>query len=136
MGVGTEDRVSFRPDVLEVGPDGGHLVGSRCPRCGAHFYPARDVCSRCLADTERVALSDRGTVYTYTVIHQGPPGFDVPYVLAYVDLPEGVRVLGQLEGEPEIGAEVALALRDQGVDEEGRRVVGFRFRRTCGGPRG
>ncbi len=135
MGVDTGARVSFRPDVLEVGPDGGHLVGSRCPTCGAHFFPARQVCSRCLSDLETVALSGRGTIYTYTVIHQGPPGFQAPYLLAYVDLPEGVRVLGQVEGPPEqarIGSEVELVLVPQGQDQEGREVVGFRFRPTGG----
>ena len=133
MGVGTGARVSFRPDVLEVGPEGGRLRGSRCPACGAHFFPPREICSRCLGELEAVALSGRGTVYTYTVIHQGPPGFEAPYVLAYVDLPEGVRVLGQVEVAPEearIGTEVELTLTTLGRDGDGREVVGFRFRPT------
>lgn len=133
MDVGTEDAVSFRPDALEVGPGGGRLIGARCPACGAHFFPRRELCSRCLGHLEPVALSGRGTVHTFTVIHQAPPGFEAPYVLAYVDLPEGVRVLGQLEGEPAIGAQVELVLRTVGQDDQGRRVVGFRFRPVEGG---
>ena len=38
----------------------------------------------------------RGTVYTFTVTHQNQaPGFrdELPYVLAYVELDEGVRML-------------------------------------------
>jgi uncharacterized OB-fold protein len=38
----------------------------------------------------------RGTVYTFTVTHQNQaPGFHdaLPYVLAYVELDEGVRLL-------------------------------------------
>lgn len=85
------------------------MTGSRCSSCGACFYPQRSVCSRCLAELEPVELSTRGTVYTYTVVHQAGPGFETPYTLVYVDLPEGVRMLGQLDGEPAIGIEVELA---------------------------
>jgi uncharacterized OB-fold protein len=85
------------------------VTGSRCTSCGATFYPPRGICSRCLSALEPAALSTRGTVHTYTVVHQAGPGFETPYVLVYVDLPEGVRVLGQLDGEPRIGLEVELA---------------------------
>lgn len=85
------------------------MTGSRCSSCGACFYPQRSVCSRCLAELEPVELSTRGTVYTYTVVHQAGPGFETPYTLVYVDLPEGVRMLGQLDGEPAIGIEVELS---------------------------
>jgi uncharacterized protein len=83
------------PGVLED----GHLLGSRCPDCGAHYFPQRRACARCLGDElQRVALSTRGVVYTSTVVHQSKLEFPVPYVLAYVDLPEGVRVPGQVTG--------------------------------------
>jgi uncharacterized OB-fold protein len=90
------------------------------------------VCSRCLSEElEAAPLSSRGTVYTYTVIHQAAPGFEVPCALAYVDLPEGVRVLGQIAGvEPEavrIGMEVELSLEPFGEDDEGQELIGYRF---------
>jgi uncharacterized OB-fold protein len=90
------------------------------------------VCSRCLTEElETVPLSSHGTVYTYTVVHQAAPGFEVPYALGYVDLPEGVRVLGQIVGvEPEavrIGMEVELSLEQFGENDEGRGLVGYRF---------
>ena len=126
--------VPLRPGLLEVGPDGtGHLLGSRCPSCGAFFFPQRHVCSRCLTEElEATPLSARGTVYTCTVIHQAAPGFEVPYALGYVDLPEGVRVLGQIAGvEPDavrIGMEVELSLEPFGEDDQGRELIGYRFR--------
>jgi uncharacterized OB-fold protein len=80
-----------------------------CPSCGATFYPPRRVCARCLAELEPAELSTKGVVYTYTVVHQAGPGFETPYTLVYVDLPEGVRVLGRLAGEPRIGMVVELA---------------------------
>ena len=122
--------VPLRPGVID---EQGHLLGSRCPSCDAHFFPARQVCSRCLTeDLEKVALSTRGTLYTYTVLHQAAPGFEVPLVLAYVDLPEGVRILGQVAGleptEARIGMELDLHVEPFGKDDEGRTVMGYRFR--------
>lgn len=135
----TSAVVSFRPDVLKLGQDGQwQLIGSRCPSCGAHFFPARQVCSGCLSeDLARVPLSAGGTLYTHTVVRQSTPGFAVPYLLGYVDLPEGVRVLGVLlglaEGEARIGMDLALATRLAGTDEEGREIVGYGFRPAEGG---
>lgn len=132
--VATGAGVPFRPGLLELAEGGvGRLVGSRCPACGARFFPPRHVCSRCLAEPlEPAALSTRGTVYTYTVVHQAAPGFETPYVLGYVDLPEGVRVLGQVAGiapdEARIGMAVELAVEPFGEDEQGRLLIGYRFR--------
>ncbi|MDF0530704.1 OB-fold domain-containing protein [Tsukamurella sp. 8F] len=44
-----------------------------------------------------VVASGAGTVYSYVVHHHPPvPGKRLPFVVALVDLPEGVRVLGEL----------------------------------------
>ena len=129
----TSAVVPFRPGVLELDDAGNvRLIGSRCPSCGAHFFPARQVCSGCLTeDLERVPLSAAGTLYTYTVVRQSVPGFAVPYLLGYVDLPERVRVLGVLrglaEGEPRIGMKLTLVAMDAGTDAEGRRIVSYGF---------
>lgn len=125
--------VPLRPGVLELGPDGqGRLLGSRCPACGACFFPPVEVCARCLnGELEQAPLGTRGTLYTFTVVHQSTPAFPAPYVLGYVDLPEGVRVLGQIAGvEPDdvrVGMELALSVEPFAVDDEGRQVLGYRF---------
>ncbi len=129
--------VSFRPGELEIDPDGtGHLLGSRCRSCGAHFFPIREACSGCLSDDlETVRLSRSGTVYTYTVVRQSTPAFTVPYALGYVDLPEGVRVMGQISCEPEelaIGMAVELVVEPFGEDDDGNVLHGYRFRPTEG----
>jgi uncharacterized OB-fold protein len=73
------------------------LVMQRCGACGALRYYPRALCPTCLSDAvEWVRSSGRGTVYTFTVTHQNQaPGFRdaLPYVLAYVELDEGVRML-------------------------------------------
>ena len=74
----------------------------RCGSCATiRFYP-RAVCTVCLSSEvmwERA--SGRGTVYTFTVTYQNQaPGFrdELPYVMAYVELDEGVRMLTNIVG--------------------------------------
>ncbi len=130
---GTGAAVSFRPGELEIDDDGsGHLLGSRCAGCGAHFFPVRAACAGCLGtDMETVRFSESGKLYTYTVIRQSTPGFEVPYALGYVDLSEGVRIMGQITGcdpdEIRIGMPVVLALEPFGEDDDGRPLTGYRF---------
>lgn len=53
----------------------------------------------------------RGTVHSWTVAHypfDPSVAGDLPYVLVTVDMAEGVRVLGRLEGAP---AQVDLPVR-------------------------
>ena len=72
-----------------------YLVGYRCKKCNAAYLgEGRVACSKCTADghIEEIKLSDRGTLYVYSIVHQSVPGVPVPYVSAIVDLPEGVSV--------------------------------------------
>jgi len=78
------------------------LYLQRCRDCGTlRFYP-RALCPSCLSSTvEWVRASGRGTVYTFTVTHQNQaPGFreELPYVLAIVELAEGVRMMTNIVG--------------------------------------
>ena len=123
----------FVPGTLEVGPDGkGHLIGGRCPGCGAFYFPARSVCSRCLCgDLEIVPLCSTGTLYTYTVIHQSLPQFETPYILGYVDLDDNVRVAGQIFGVDvdalELGMRVTIQVEPRD-NPDGKQVLWFRFK--------
>jgi uncharacterized OB-fold protein len=124
--------VPLRPGLFEAGAGGSlRLVGTRCDVCGAHFFPRRRVCARCRsAAATTVPLSTRGTLYTYTTVHQSTPQFTTPYVLAYADLPEGVRLLAQLVAAPgdiHIGMPVELRVEAVDVTADGRPVLGYRF---------
>jgi len=74
----------------------------RCRACGALRFPARALCSHCLAtDAEWVAVSGRGEVYSFNVMHQVyHPGFaaEVPYAVVLVQLDEGPRLISNLVG--------------------------------------
>jgi uncharacterized OB-fold protein len=87
------------PDLVQVDAQGmAHLVAGRCRACRAYSFPRAAVCTSCLCeDIEPVALSRDGTLYSYSVVHQAPKGWRVPYALGYVDLAEGVRVLAHID---------------------------------------
>lgn len=132
---GAGSHVPFRPKLMRFGDGRGVLVGGRCRACGAAYFPAPEVCARCGGlELEPIDLSRQGVVYTYTVVRQSTPEFQTPYVLVYVDLPEGVRVLGQLVGcEPEtvrVGMPVEVVFQEVGKDPQGRPVIGWRFQPT------
>ncbi|MBM3942324.1 MAG: Zn-ribbon domain-containing OB-fold protein [SAR202 cluster bacterium] len=77
----------------------GYLLIQKCESCGEHqFYP-RGICANCWAgELEWVKASGKGKVWTFTVTYQNrTPGFDGgPYVLALVELEEGVRMFSNI----------------------------------------
>lgn len=119
----------IREDLLQMDPP--RLLGSICGACAVTMFPARDYCPACTCDVEpaRVALAETGIVYSFTVVRQAPPGRITPYVLAYVDLSGGARVLAQVNAAPgqlEIGAVVKLQLRCVGTDGD-QQLIGYVF---------
>jgi len=98
--VGTE-RKALLPvvDFLKIPEDDEpYLEGHKCRNCATLFLGQRRVCSRCYQrDTmEKIRLSNRGTLYSYSIVHRSYPGIDVPYISAVVDLEDGVSIKGNL----------------------------------------
>lgn len=84
----------------------GEIVLQRCRDCGVVQHRPRGLCVTCLSDDiEHFVASGRGTVYTCTVTYQNQAkGFAeaCPYVMAYVELEEGPRLLTNIVGcDPE-----------------------------------
>lgn len=84
----------------------GEIVLQRCGDCGVVQHKPRGICVSCLSSNiEHFVASGRGTVYTFTVTNQNQArGFAdaCPYVMAYVDLEEGPRLLTNIVGcEPD-----------------------------------
>lgn len=100
------------------------LVLQRCAACGTLRYHPRAVCPACLSsDVRWERMSGRGTIYTFTVTYQNQaPGFreELPYVLAYVTLDEGVQMLTNVVGCPvdqvRIGMPVEVTFEDVNED--------------------
>ncbi|GAA4636451.1 hypothetical protein GCM10023196_086250 [Actinoallomurus vinaceus] len=76
----------------------GELRIQRCAECGRLRHPPGPMCPSCHATKrDHVAASGRGTLHSYVVHHHPPvPGHEPPFVVALVDLEEGVRMVGNL----------------------------------------
>ncbi len=89
-----------------AGTNDPYLEGHKCAACGAVFLGERANCSACGARDQMRAerLSNKGKLYSYSIVHRSFPGIDVPYISAIVDLEGGGTVKGNLiniEPDPE-----------------------------------
>lgn len=128
------DPVPIRPGLFRSGPD-PRLLGSRCPRCGRKYFPAREVCPGCFnRGLEECLLESRGTVRHFTTVHAKPPrGFISPYVVGYVDLVEdGISVPAILTGGDadhiRAGDSARLVVEPLSGTREGSGVLVYKFR--------
>lgn len=78
----------------------GRLVLPRCGVCSRVHHPPRAWCPHCWAtELDWVEVSGAGVVVTFSVVHQPPsPTFEVPYVLAVVELAEGPQMMADVVG--------------------------------------
>ena len=97
----------------------GRLLYQECPVCGhRQFYP-RPLCTACGADPEWAEASGRGTVHTFTVVrqYQAPPFVDeLPYVVAVIELDEGVKMIGNVTGCPVDDVNVGMPVEAYAVE--------------------
>ncbi len=121
--------VKLTPDMTQ-----GVLVGRQCNDCGTYFFGVPTFCVRCTsASLKEVELSKEGKLWTYTVVHQAPPGWQgqVPYILGSVQLPEGPRVTSEIVDCPQekvrIGMSLALTFRVGGKMPDGTEIVVFKW---------
>lgn len=77
----------------------GEFLLQRCDGCGKFQYPYRGFCCHCWAGRPKdVASTGRGTVWSYSVVRRNRSrghGTE-PYIVAVVELEEGVRVVSNL----------------------------------------
>ncbi|HEX4252450.1 MAG TPA: bifunctional MaoC family dehydratase N-terminal/OB-fold nucleic acid binding domain-containing protein [Pseudonocardia sp.] len=88
----------------------GELRVWRCGECGLLRHPPGPMCPRCGATQPEYRIaSGLGTVYSFVVHHHPPvPGRTLPFVVALVELDEGVRVMGELRDMPPHEVRVGL----------------------------
>jgi uncharacterized protein len=89
----------FEPSPLEAGffaaAATGGLAIQQCARCRQLQHPPRELCTHCHADELGwAALSGRGRVFTYTIVHHpiGPLRAHVPYNVVSVALDEDPEI--------------------------------------------
>jgi uncharacterized protein len=96
------------------------LYIQKCRDCGDTRYYPRALCTSCLSPrTEWIRAKGQGKVYTFTTTYQNQAaGFreSLPYIMAYVELDEGLKMLTNLvECRPEevkIGMPVEVVYED------------------------
>jgi uncharacterized protein len=115
--------------LLGEDAEGPFLQGGNCTACGFVTLGVRDQCPECWARNtmELLPIGRRGHVYTCTVVHQVPQGYDAPFAVAYVDVENGVRVFAHLARDPAVlkaGAKVRLTTAPLRRDKDGVALVG------------
>lgn len=88
----------------------------RCTDCSSIWFYPSPICPNCSSDNWTTVEADgTGIVESFTVVHHAPSDAfraDVPYIIALVELVEGVRVMGNIvdcgPGEVGIGDDVEL----------------------------
>jgi len=106
----------------------GRLMLPRCARCATVIWYPRQFCSECSGqEVEWFEASGRGTIYARTVVHraQGPWGPAAPYVIAYVELEEGPRILTNIIGVDPDTVEVGQEVRAVFVEAGAQKIVRF-----------
>lgn len=120
-------------------PSRYNLVGTKCGNCGALDFPPRAICPHCgrrsLGHMEKHQLGGRGRVVTFTIVHDAPKAFELvkPYILAIVELEEGVRLTSQIVDCPpeEVGVGMPVEATFRKLGEEGPSGIihyGVKFR--------
>jgi len=111
----------------------GRLLLKRCLDCGSVIWYPRAICPDCSSlRTEWFAASGRGRVYSYTVNHRGEGAYQgsAPFVLAYVELDEGPRVMTNVveadAADLAVGLPVDVVFHDTG---DGSALPRFRPRK-------
>ena len=92
------------------GTAAGELRVQRCPSCGTLRHPPGPMCPSCGADKpDYVVASGYGEIFSY-VVHHHPqvPGKTLPFVVALVELEEGVRMLGELIDVDPAGVSIGM----------------------------
>ncbi len=116
------------PQYTREIPQRYRLEAAQCGGCGKIHFPPRLICPSCRSrDFQTVTLRDEGKIATYTVIHVAPEQFSVqtPYVVAIVELDDGVKITSQIVDcaidEVNIGDKVKVVFRK--IQQDGRAGI-------------
>lgn len=111
------------------------LMIQQCNGCKKFVFYPKLFCPFCLSqDLSWAEASGKGRVYSYTVVHSYQPrkfADDVPYVVAIIELDEGVRMMSNVvHCKPqEVACDMKVEVLFDDVTEE---VTLPRFRPTSG----
>jgi uncharacterized OB-fold protein len=99
------------------GLDRHEILLQRCTACGSIRFPPMPGCTTCgTEEAEIIRAHPGGTIYSWIVVHRSAdPAMrdELPYSIAAVDLDDGPRVFGRIDGaeRPVIGGRVTATFR-------------------------
>lgn len=106
------------------------LLLPRCDKCSTVIWYPRAFCPACGSlDVSWFEASGKGSVYSFTIIRKGENmyGAAAPYVLAYVELEEGPRIMTNIVDcdveSVSIGQSVSVVFHDTGSGSKLPRFV-------------
>lgn len=109
------------------GVNQGKLLVQQCSSCTHHRFPPGEICPHCLSrEADWAEVSGRGRVYSWIVVRHPIPSEifadETPYIVALIDLEEGVRIASNLvEIRPEAvrdGMAVEVIFRRSGNNRQ------------------
>ena len=122
------------PGLLDEDRKGPFVKGGKCGACGFVALSPQPICPSCWAEGTMAdyPIGRTGRLYSSTVIHALPAGFEAPYSVGYVNLEQGMRIFAHLEGgkrQPAIGEELELTIAAVKQDSAGAWLTGPCYRR-------
>lgn len=98
------------------------LMIQKCEDCNKYIFYPRIICPHCFSEhVTWVEASGQGRIHSYTVVHRAAPPFkeETPYVVAIIELNEGVRMASRVIGEQEkILIDKPVSVVYEKIDEE------------------
>ncbi len=100
-----------------------------CDDCGGVVWHPRRHCTHCTSlNLSWKTSKGEGTVYTYSIVRQNyHPAFRelIPYVVAWIDLDEGFRMLSNVVDVDPDQVSVGQRVRVRWLDQEGLALPAF-----------
>ncbi len=97
------------------------LKGKVCNTCGFHMLDPSFACMKCGSDAlSEYAFNGSGKIYTFTVVMVGFGHLadKAPYVLAVVELKEGLKVITIVEDLDKDAAKIDFPVKFKRMDEK------------------
>lgn len=78
----------------------GRMMTTQCKKCERISFPPKMDCITCgQSEMKWIEIEGPGKLNTFTTVMYGPAGFEneVPYTLAVVEFPVGIKIFGQID---------------------------------------
>ncbi len=134
-------QLPLKPNLFVIPDDPNekpYLEGQRCTACGIYFRSRRWNCQNCGSESmETVALSGRGKLNTYSIIHKQLPGalVTVPYAIGVLEMEEGIFLRSVIDKDfdnLEVGMPLEIYFDVMAEDKECNELLSYKFRPAKG----